>query len=70
MTRTFTKDINVRIMTTGYKFEGGVQKFLLWNVTAPAGLVKTSTSVIVKYLEMLLTGIKISEAAVLMAKVN
>lgn len=70
MTRTLTKDFNVRNMTTGYNSEGGVQELLLWNVTAPAGLVKSNTSDMVKYLEMLLTtGNPISEAALVMEKV-
>lgn len=70
MNQTLTQDFNVRNITTGYNSEGVTQEFLLWNVTAPAGLVKSSTSDMVKYLEMLLTtGNPISEAASVMEKV-
>ena len=70
MTETLTKKFDVKNRTTGYNPEGGAQEFFLWNVTAPAGLVKSNASDMVKYLKALLKkGNPISDAAVLMEKV-
>lgn len=54
MRETLTKDFNVKNITTGYNPEGGAQEFFLWNLTAPAGLVKSSAYDMVKYLKALL----------------
>lgn len=70
MSRTLTKDFNVKNITTGYNSEGGTQEFFLWNVTAPAGLVKSNTLDMNQYMKVLLSkGNPISEAAVLMEKI-
>lgn len=70
MNNTLTKDFNVKNITTGYNPEGGAQQFFLWNVTAPAGLVKSNTSDMTKYLKTLLTkGNPISEAALITEKI-
>ncbi|MEP6928854.1 MAG: serine hydrolase domain-containing protein [Flavobacterium sp.] len=54
MTETLTEDFNVKNITKGYNPEGGAQEFFQWNVTAPAGLVKSNTSDMVKYLKAVL----------------
>jgi CubicO group peptidase (beta-lactamase class C family) len=54
MTNTLTKDFNVKNKTTGYNPNGGTQEFFNWNVTAPAGLVKSNTSDMVTYLKAVL----------------
>ncbi|MEM9075638.1 MAG: serine hydrolase domain-containing protein [Bacteroidota bacterium] len=54
LTRTFTKDFQVSNRTKGYNPEGGEQEFFNWNVTAPAGLLKSSASDITKYLKVIL----------------
>ncbi|MCD1116887.1 serine hydrolase domain-containing protein [Chryseobacterium turcicum] len=70
MNQTLTKDFNVKNITTGYNPEGGAQEFFLWNVTAPAGLIKSNTSDMVKYLKALLNkGNSISDAALIMEKI-
>ncbi|WP_261512768.1 serine hydrolase domain-containing protein [Chryseobacterium paludis] len=70
MNHTLTKDFNVKNKTTGYNPNGGVQEFLKWNVTAPAGLIKSNTSDMITYLKAVLTkGNKISQAAMLTEKI-
>lgn len=70
MSQTLTKNFDVKNRTTGYNPEGGVQEFFTWNVTAPAGLVKSNTSDMVKYLKTLLTkGNPISEAELITEKI-
>lgn len=70
MTKTLTQNFNVKNITTGYNPEGGAQEFFLWNVTAPAGLVKSNASDMTKYLKALLTdGNSISDAALLAEKI-
>ena len=51
MTNTLTKDFDVKNKTTGYNPDGGVQEFFTWNITASAGLVKSNTSDMIKYLK-------------------
>jgi len=70
MKNTLTKNFNVKNRTTGYNLKGGEQEFFTWNVTAPAGLVKSNTSDMVKYLKAILTkGNPISEAGLLTEKI-
>ncbi len=70
MNQTLTKDFDVKNKTTGYNPDGGAQEFFTWNVTAPAGLIKSNTSDMVKYLKSLLTnGNSISEAGLLTEKI-
>ncbi|WP_068942802.1 serine hydrolase domain-containing protein [Chryseobacterium timonianum] len=70
MTNTLTTDFNVKNITTGYNPNGGTQEFFKWNVTASAGLVKSSASDMVTYLKVVLTsGNPISEAALMTEKI-
>lgn len=54
MANTFTKEFNVKNKTAGYNPNGGVQEFFRWNVTASAGLVKSSAADMVTYLKAIL----------------
>ncbi|WP_166926066.1 serine hydrolase domain-containing protein [Flavobacterium poyangense] len=54
LTNTLTKDFNVKNRTTGHNPNGGSQEFFKWNVTAPAGLIKSSASDMVTYLKAVL----------------
>lgn len=54
MTNTLTTDFNVKNRTVGHNPEGGVQEFMNWNVTAPAGLVKSNAADMVTYLKAVL----------------
>ncbi|MFC0181884.1 CubicO group peptidase, beta-lactamase class C family [Pseudarcicella hirudinis] len=54
LTNTLTKDFNVKNTTIGHNSNGGIQEFLKWNVTAPAGLVKSNASDMVTFLKALL----------------
>jgi len=64
--RTFTKDFNTTNRTIAYNPEGGIQDFFNWNVTAPAGLVKSSAADMIAYLKAVLeTNTKIAKASML-----
>ncbi len=54
MTNTFTKDFDIINLTAGYSPEGGSQEAFKWNITAPAGLIKSNASDMVTYLKSLL----------------
>lgn len=54
MTNTLTKDFDVKNRTTAHNPEGGIQEYLKWNVTAPAALVKSNASDMVKFLKAIL----------------
>jgi len=54
MKRTFTKDFDVKNRTEGHNPEGGIQECFNWNVTAPAGLVKSTASDMVAYMKSVL----------------
>lgn len=54
MTNTLTKAFDVKNRTTGHNPNGGVQEFLKWNVTAPAGLVKSNAADMVTFLKAVL----------------
>ncbi|OJX33038.1 MAG: serine hydrolase [Chryseobacterium sp. 36-9] len=70
MKETLTKDFNVKNKTSGYNPEGGAQEFFLWNVTAPAGLVKSNASDMIKYLKAVLgKNNKISNAGLTSEKI-
>ncbi|NAS29874.1 serine hydrolase [Flavobacteriaceae bacterium R38] len=56
--RTFTKDFNTNNITAGYNQEGGLQELLNWNITAPAGLIKSSSSDMLSYLKAILSSDK------------
>lgn len=65
MQNTFTKDFNVKNRTVGHNPEGGVQEFFNWNVTAPAGLVKSDATDMITYLKAILNEeSKIGKAAI------
>jgi CubicO group peptidase (beta-lactamase class C family) len=54
MTNTLTKDFDVKNRTVGHNPDGGIQEFIKWNITAPAGLVKSNATDMVKYLKAIL----------------
>lgn len=54
MTNTFTKDFNVKNRTTAHNPDGGIQEFFKWNITAPAGLIKSNAADMVKFLKKVL----------------
>ncbi|WKK80697.2 serine hydrolase domain-containing protein [Marivirga arenosa] len=54
MTRTYTTDFDVANVAIGYNKDGGVQAPFIWNIVAPSGLVKSSTSDMMKFLSALL----------------
>lgn len=64
MTNTLTTDYNVKNKVIGYNTTGAEQEFFNWNsLMAPAGLLKSNTSDITKFLEKLLSNEgKISKA--------
>lgn len=51
MANTLTMDFNVINRTVGHNSEGGIQEFLKWNITAPAGLVKSNASDMIAFLK-------------------
>ncbi|CAH0336180.1 Protein flp [Flavobacterium sp. CECT 9288] len=54
MTQTMTKDFNVKNRAMGYNADGGTQELFEWNVTAPAGLVKSNARDMITYLKAVL----------------
>lgn len=69
MKNTLTTDFNVKNRTVGHNPDGGVQEFFNWNVTAPAGLVKSNTSDMVTYLKAVLNDkTQIGKAAIITEK--
>lgn len=54
MNDTLTKDFNVKNITTAHNPNGGIQEFFKWNITAPAGLVKSNASDMVTFLKAVL----------------
>lgn len=70
MTQTLTTDFNVKNRTLGYNGDGGAQELFEWNVTAPAGLVKSNATDMVTYLKAVLNKeTTIGEAALIMEKI-
>jgi len=70
MTRTLTKDFNVKNKTTGYNPDGGSQEFFTWNITAAAGLVKSTSSDMITYLKAVLNEkTEIGKAAIITEKI-
>ncbi|NQX43105.1 CubicO group peptidase, beta-lactamase class C family [Pedobacter steynii] len=70
MKNTLTKDFNVKNRTTGHSPNGNVQEFMKWNVTAPAGLVKSNAADMVKYLKAVLNkDVAIGKAALITEKI-
>ncbi|NIF04779.1 beta-lactamase family protein [Chryseobacterium sp. Tr-659] len=69
MSNTLTKDFNVKNRTVAHNPDGGIQEFFKWNITAPAGLIKSSASDMVTYLKELLNNeTNIGKAAILTEK--
>lgn len=70
MTNTLTKDFNVKNRTTAHNPDGGIQEFFKWNVTAPAGLVKSNAVDMVKYLKAVLNKeTTVGKAAIITEKI-
>ncbi|WP_228413995.1 serine hydrolase domain-containing protein [Chryseobacterium sp. CH21] len=70
MTTTFTKDFNVKNVTTAHNPEGGIQEFFNWNITAPAGLVKSNAVDMVKFLKAVLNSkTRIGQASIIEEKI-
>jgi CubicO group peptidase (beta-lactamase class C family) len=70
MKNTLTKDFNVKNRTTGHSPNGNVQEFMKWNVTAPAGLVKSNAADMVKYLKAVLNkDVAIGKASLITEKI-
>ncbi|WKL47589.1 serine hydrolase domain-containing protein [Flavobacterium pectinovorum] len=69
MKNTLTKDFNVKNRTVGHNSEGGIQEFLTWNVTSPAGLVKSNAFDMITYLKAVLNKeTQIGKAAIITEK--
>jgi CubicO group peptidase (beta-lactamase class C family) len=70
MTTTLTKDFNVKNKTTGHNPDGGIQEFFNWNVTAPAGLVKSNSTDMIKFLKAVLNDkTKVGQASIIAEKI-
>lgn len=70
MNSTLTKDFNVKNITTAHNPNGGIQEFFKWNITASAGLVKSSTSDMVTYLKAVLNDkTTVGKAAIITEKI-
>ncbi|WP_198652002.1 serine hydrolase domain-containing protein [Chitinophaga deserti] len=70
MPHTFTKDFNVKNRTTGHNPNGGIQEFFNWNITASAGLIKSSSSDMVTFLKAVLNKeTAIGKAAIVTEKI-
>jgi len=55
MKNTYTSDFSKGTITTGYDYQNNKREFLNWNsVIAPAGLLKSNTSDMLKFLQFLL----------------
>jgi len=70
MKHTLTKDFDVKNRTVAHNPEGGIQEFFKWNVTASAGLVKSTTADMVKFLKAVLNKeTVVGKAAIITEKV-
>lgn len=70
MKNTLTTDFNVKNRTVGHNPDGGIQEFFNWNVTAPAGLVKSNAFDMVTYLKAVLNKeTQIGKAAIITEKI-
>lgn len=67
---TLTKEYNVKNKTAGHSQGGVNQEFLNWNVTAPAGLIKSNAFDMITYLKAVLNKeTTIGKAAILTEKI-
>lgn len=70
MKTTLTKDFNVKNRTTGHNADGGIQEFFNWNVTAPAGLIKSNAADMIRFLKAVLDNkTKVGQAAIIEEKI-
>ncbi|MTH17383.1 serine hydrolase domain-containing protein [Flavobacterium sp. LC2016-01] len=70
MKNTLTKDFNVKNITTGHNPDGGIQEFFKWNVTAPAGLIKSDAADMVTYLKAVLNSkTSVGKSAIITEKI-
>ncbi len=70
MKHTLTKDFDVKNRTVAHNPEGGIQEFFKWNITASAGLVKSTTADMVKFLKAVLNKeTVVGKAAIITEKV-
>lgn len=70
LTNTLTKDFNVKNRTIAHNPNGGIQEFFKWNITASAGLIKSSASDMVTFLKAVLNKENaIGKAAIVTEKV-
>lgn len=53
--RTLTKKFKVKNTATGYNPKGGEQELFNWNITAPAGLIKSTSNDMVLYIKAILS---------------
>ena len=51
---TLTKNFEVKNRVVGHNPEGGIQEFFKWNVTAPAGLIKSNAADMLTFLKAVL----------------
>lgn len=71
MKNTLTKDFNVKNRTVGHNPDGSIQEFFKWNVTAPAGLVKSNAADMVTFLKAVLNKeTAVGKAAVITEKIS
>ncbi len=54
LTNTLTTNFDVPNKTVGYNKEGGTQEFFIWNIVAPAGLIKSTAADLLTYTKALL----------------
>lgn len=70
MKHTLTKDFEVKNRTVGHNPDGGIQEFFNWNVTASAGLVKSTAADMLKFLKAVLNKeTTVGKAAIITEKV-
>ncbi|KIO50750.1 serine hydrolase domain-containing protein [Flavobacterium hibernum] len=70
ITNTLTKDFEVKNRTVAHNPNGGIQEFFKWNITAPAGLIKSNASDMITFLkEVLNKDTTIGKAAIETEKV-
>ncbi|WP_010136052.1 serine hydrolase domain-containing protein [Ochrovirga pacifica] len=70
MDNTYTKEFDIENIATGYNFNGVKQNLMLWSSSAPAGLIKSSATDMIKYLkEILDESSNIAKASILTEKI-
>ncbi|WP_214227710.1 serine hydrolase domain-containing protein [Pedobacter sp. B4-66] len=70
MKNTLTKEFDVKNRTVGHSPKGDIQEFFNWNVTAPAGLIKSNAADMVTYLKAVLNKeTAVGKAAIITEKI-